>query len=332
MIFHPPILALLLASVLTAAMVVWASVFGLRVLRHWNIASGSQGQLDMERKTYLVSTLLSFVMGLELVSLLLFVFNADRMAVMFVGAMCAVGTLNVNGYGFPALYLKVAVFFAATVWLIVNFVDGRGRDYPLIRFKYGLLIAMAPLFLAAALVQLLYFLNLRGDVITSCCSKVFTPKVDGIAAQMSSLDAGMSLILLGAALAIVVALGAIFLATRRGAVLFSLAGAALFALGLTSVVSAISLYIYERPHHHCPFCILKAEYAYFGYALYIPLFAGTALALAVGVLAPFRAIPSLAGEMPAVMRRFVLFSLAGFLLFAAAALWAILRSGLVLFG
>ena len=38
--------------------------------------------------------------------------DADRMAALFVGAMCAVGTFGVNGYGFPALYMKIAVFFA----------------------------------------------------------------------------------------------------------------------------------------------------------------------------------------------------------------------------
>ncbi|PLX35987.1 MAG: hypothetical protein C0606_18070 [Hyphomicrobiales bacterium] len=332
MIFHPPILALILASVLTTAMVVWASLFGVRVVRSWDITSGSQKQLELERKTYLVSTLITFVMAVELVSLFLFVFNADRMAVMFVGAMCAVGTLNVDPYGFPALYLKIGVFFAAVVWLMVNFADSQGKDYPLIRFKYGLLVGIAPLVVAAAVVQFLYFYNLQGDVITSCCSKVFTPKVDGIAAQMAGMDAAQSLWLLGAGYVVTFALAALFLKTGRGATLFALSGAALFMLGLTAVVSAISLYVYEHPHHHCPFCLLKAEYNYFGYALYIPLFGGTALALASGILSPFRKVASLAAILPGMMRRFVVWSLILFAAFGAVSAWAIFNSGLILFG
>ena len=151
MIFHPPILALVLASALTCVLIVWASVFAVRLLRHWELSSGSEAQLQLERQTYLVSTLLAFVMTVELASLVLFVFNADRMAVMFVGAMCAVGTLNASTYGFPALLAKIAVFFAAGLWLAVNHADGKGRDYPLIRLKYKALLGVAPLVLVAGI-------------------------------------------------------------------------------------------------------------------------------------------------------------------------------------
>ena len=66
------------------------------------------------------------------------------MSVMFVGAMCAVGTLNVNAYGFPALIAQMAVFFLAAVWLAVNHVDTRAPDYPLVRIKYGALLLLLP--------------------------------------------------------------------------------------------------------------------------------------------------------------------------------------------
>jgi hypothetical protein len=40
------------------------------------------------------------VLVAQLAALLLFVFNADRLSVMFVGAMCVQSALNVNGWGF----------------------------------------------------------------------------------------------------------------------------------------------------------------------------------------------------------------------------------------
>ena len=190
MIFQTPILALLLVATLAAVTALWSGGFALRVLRRWDLADMSRAQLRMERTTELVSTLFGVVMIAELAALLLFVFNADRMATLFVGAMCAVGTLNVNGYGFPALYLKIAVFFAATLWLILDRADRMGRDYPLTRVKYAALLTILPLVLADGALELAYFLNLRTDVITSCCSKLFTPNNPNLANQMASVGSG----------------------------------------------------------------------------------------------------------------------------------------------
>jgi len=52
-----------------------------------------------------------------------------------------------------------------------------------------------------------------------------------------------------------------------------------FVAALIGILSFVSLYVYEHPHHHCPFCILKPEYDYQGYLLYIPLFAAAAAGL-----------------------------------------------------
>jgi len=102
MIFDPPVMALLLASAFSTVIVALGAVFGVHVLLHWNLEDGHARQIRMEKRTYLVSTALMLVMVLQLATLVLFVHNADRMAVLFTGAMCAVGTLNVNDYGMPA--------------------------------------------------------------------------------------------------------------------------------------------------------------------------------------------------------------------------------------
>ncbi|MEZ5841613.1 MAG: hypothetical protein R3D02_14710 [Hyphomicrobiales bacterium] len=332
MIFQAPILALLLVSALSGATLLWAAGFGVRVLRQWDLESGSRAQLELERRTHLVSTLLAFVMAVELFALLLFVFNADRMAVMFVGAMCAVGTLNVNAWGFPALYLKIAVFFAASLWLIVDAADSRGRDYPMIRFKYGLVILIAPLVLAAGAAELAYFLGLKADVITSCCSKLFTPQKAGLAAEMSGFDEKAALMLLGGAFAALALAAALWWKSRRFAALYSIASAFLFVAGLTAIVSTVSLYVYEHPNHHCPFCLLKAEYGYYGYLLYVPLFAATAMGIAPGVLSLYEKTESLALAIPGLMRRLVAGSLALYAVFGVVVIATIATSRLVLFG
>ena len=99
------------------------------------------------------------------------------------------------------------------------------------------------------------------------------------------------------------------------------------AVGLLGVVAAISPYVYESPHHHCPFCILKREYAYFGFALYIPLFAGASAGLASGVLS-LRPPASLQSMMPARTAQLRAWSMAGFALFSLLGALAVWQSGL----
>lgn len=340
MIFHPPVLALLLASALSSGLVIWASVFARRLLGSWDLSSGSEAQLRLERQTYLVSTLLAFVMAVELASLVLFVFNADRMAVMFVGAMCAVGTLNASIYGFPALFAKIAVFFAAGLWLAVNHADSKGRDYPLVRIKYRLQLGVAPLVLLAAALQLAYFLDLKADTITSCCGKMFTLEKAGIAGEMVGIGEWTAMILLYSTLAVVLAAGMaangamawMRIAWRNAALITYGAGSViLLGIALTAVVSAVSLYVYEHPHHHCPFCLLKREYGYFGFLLYAPLFAGTSLGFSASFLGAVCRKSSLQTVLPVMLRRFVHLSMASFTVFGALSAWAIISSKLVLF-
>ena len=332
MLFQPAIIALVLASLIATLLVASSMPFAVRVLRRWDLASGSEAQLEMERRTYLVSTLLKVVLVSEAAALVLFVFNADRMASLFTGAMCAVGTLKVDAYGFPALYLKMTVFFLSAGWLTLNHVDNMGWDYPLIRLKYMALLVIAPVLAAAAGVQLAYFLGLRADVITSCCSTLFSG--NGITVTNNALTAmphWLALSLLAGSLTAVGVSGAHFLIRGSGGVAHAVLSAAAFLIGLAAVVSTVSVYVYELPHHHCPFCLLKQEYGHVGYALYLPLFVAAACGMGGGIAARARRHASLAEAAPQAARRLVAWSLAGFAAFAVVALVLILRSNLILF-
>lgn len=332
MLLSPAILALIGVSMVVTALLLLAAVFALRVLRHWDIHSGSERQLRLERSTYLISTLVTFAIAAEVIALLLFVYNAESMHTQFVGAMCATGVLNVNAWGWPALLLKIAVFFAGSVWLLLNRLDNQGYDYPLIRLKYALLLALLPLVATAAVVQLQYFLNLNPNVITSCCGSLFSPDAQGVAAEVSSVAPRDAMLALYGSGALVMISGTIYLWRRRFAALFAASAAIAFPVAIVAIVSCIALYVYEHPHHHCPFCILKSGHDYIGYWLYIPLFTATALALGVGALAPWHNIASLRSAVAADTRRYVAIALAGFMLFYAVATYAIARSNLTMAG
>lgn len=330
MIFQPAIIALLLASIVSVAMLAAAAPFAVQVIRHWDIASGSERQLQLERRTYLFSTLAAFVMATQLLALLLFVFNADKMSEMFVGAMCAVGTLNVNAFGFPALIAQMAVFFLAAAWLTVNHVDTRAPDYPLVRIKYGALLLLLPAVALVLGLQLEYFLNLKADVITSCCGSLFSEDTKGLSGDMAGLPPLPAMIGFYAILGLAVLSAAGHARWGRGGYWVALFGAAAFVAALAGIISFVSLYIYEHPHHHCPFCILKPEYEYRGYLLYLPLFAAAAAALGVGAVQPFRHRPTLSQVIPLVSRRLAWLAAAGYLAFAAVATAMVALSNLKL--
>ena len=108
------------------------------------------------------------------------------------------------------------------------------------------------------------------------------------------------------------------------------ASVAAFFAALAGVVAFVSLYIYEHPNHHCPFCILKPEYDYQGYWLYIPLFIATAAGLGAGAMQPFARSPSLASIVPRVSSRLAGLAVGGYILFTALATWFVLSSNLIL--
>jgi hypothetical protein len=316
-ILQPAVLALLVASALTALLVAGASWFALGVVRRWDGASGSELQLALERRTYLVSTLLAYAFGFQLVSLFLFVHTADALARALVGAMCAAGTLNANPWGYPAFGLKVATCVLAGVWLIVNAADNRAEDYPLVRIKYGFLLALAPLVLAEAAFQAAFLLALRPDVITSCCGSVFSEGGRTIGSGLAALPVGAMRVAFFGVTGATVATGAAFLARRRGAVAFAVLSGLAFLVGAASLVSFVGTYLYELPTHHCPFCMLQRDYRYVGYAIYLALLGGAVLGIGAGVLAPAARLPSLAPVVPRVQQRLVL---------AASVLWALLAA------
>jgi hypothetical protein len=308
MTFHPATLSLHVSSILILFMVLYSAGYGIQILRKWDIESGSELQLGLERRTYLISTLLAYTFGFQLFSLFLFIFTVDHIHILFVGAMCAAGSLYVNSYGYPALVLKIINFLLAGLWLILNYTDNRACDYPLIRKKYLLLLIIAPFIFTEMALQWNYFLRLNPDVITSCCGTLFSTDTGRMASEIASLPSLPMKAAFYLTMASTVASGLYFYLKNRGGYLFASLSAIGLLISILSIISFISLYYYELPTHHCPFCILQKEYGYVGYPLYITLLGGAITGMGVGVLMPFRKIGSLSETLPSLQKRLALIS------------------------
>lgn len=330
MMFSSGILALFSGSILTTSMLCYCAYEGTQILRNWDIRSGSELQLELERRTYLISMMMSYALGFQLLSLFLFVYTADTLSSFFVGAMCAAGSLKVNGFGYPALVLKIADFLLSGMWLIVNFTDNKASDYPLIKIKYGVLLFIAPFLVAETIVQGAYLLGLKPDIITSCCGTIFTTDANTVMSGLIGLPRSLSQTAFYFSAFVTVSMGLVFYFKGKGAYFFSISTLISFLTALVALISFISVYFYELPTHHCPFCILHSEYGYVGYLLYPALFLSAVSGLGVGAVMPFHNINSLTMVIPRIQRRLASVSILSYCAFMLIAGYGIVFSNLSL--
>lgn len=334
MILHPGVLALVLGSGLVLCLMVAASWVGLRVLAGWDFASSSEEQLALERATSLVTSLAGWALGFEVVAGLLLVYTVEDLHGLFVGAMCATGSLNANPIGWTLLAVKLLLVALSAVWLAFNSLDQRAGDFPIIRGKYLGLLLLTPLVAADLYLQLRYFGGLDPEVITSCCGSLFSESGGGVASEIAGLPAVTMMWVLYGSLAVFVATGAGCLLSPARLLRPALAALSVVVLGaaLVSTVSFVSLYVYQLPTHHCPFDMLQAQYRFVGYALYTSLFSGAFFGLLPGLVHPLRRLPSLAGAVAAAEPRWLLVSILSMLVFTGVASWPVLFGELSLVG
>jgi hypothetical protein len=332
MILHPAVIALLAGSLLVTLMIAYAAFWGYQIIDGWDLQSGSEQQITLEKKTYLVSTLMNYAFGFQLLSFFLFVYVADDLHRLFVGAMCAAGTLNVNEYGYPAVVLKVLNCLLAGAWLVLNHTDNQACDYPLIRRKYSLLLVIVPLLLYETGQLWSYFLNLKANVITSCCGSLFSVEEEGVAAGLAALPiAPMQAVFFGV-MAVTLASGVSFLWKGKAGKLFAVAGTLAFPVSVAALISFIAVYFYELPTHHCPFCILQREYHYVGYLIYATLLGGGIASAGTWVLMPFRSVPSLQEALPRIEGRLAGTALTFYAIFITVAIYPMIFSDFTLLG
>ena len=333
MILHPTIIALLTGSILTGFLVLYAAARGFEIIKRWDIASGSEIQLLLERRTYLISLMLSYAFVFQMISLFLFVYTTDNLSRLFAGAMCAAGTLYINSYGYPTLLLKVINFLLAGVWLLINATDNKAYNYPLIKKKYLLLILMAPFVLAETISQIQYFIHMSPDIVTSCCGTLFSSAPEIAKNDMPVRSGGFLQKLFFGGFGLLLLLGIYsYRGSGKGGCMYGIASIAMFVVSIMALISIFSLYIYELPTHHCPFCLLQREYGYVGYPIYLTLFLGNVSGISVGALSQFRNISSLSGIIPAVQRKLVLTSLVCYIIFTGIVLYELSVSNLHLDG
>ncbi|MCI4624707.1 MAG: hypothetical protein L3V56_01975 [Candidatus Magnetoovum sp. WYHC-5] len=329
MILHPGVIALLVGILVVLSIMAYGSVAALRILKYWNIYSSDELQLNLERKTYLISTIMNYVLGFELISLFLFVYTLDDIHRLFIGAMCATGSLNANPVGWYALYVKIIVFFLSFAWIIINHVDQKGEDYPLIRKKYKLLLLITPMITLEGWLTFRYFLGLKPRIISSCCGSLFSDEGNSVAATLSSIPVYTSMVIFYTVVTIFILVGICSYFFRHGffKYVYGVLSLVFFVVSIISIISFVSIYYYELPTHHCPFDLLQGTYNFIGYPLYAVLFGAVSFSLAVFLVEGYKkCYKSISLHIEKLQKTWIILSLCFTIMFIVISIWPVLFS------
>lgn len=330
MILHPGVLGLLIGGGLVVALMIAGSLVGVRVLRGWDPSSASEYQLTLERSSYLVSVLVNVALWIEIGSALLFIHTVDDLNELFVGAMCATGSLNANPVGWWVLATKAAMVLLFPVWIALNRLDQRAGDYPVMRLKNALLLALTPIAAADFVLELLYFRGIKPDVITSCCGSLFSESSDRVTGEIASLSAATTLPLFAVGSAVFLAVLVWARAGREPGprIAAAVMAPAILVLGIVAIISFISVAYYELPTHHCPFDLFQGGNGYVGYPLVTSLVVAVVAALLPGIFLSVARRTSIGGLVMKSERTWLTLSIAAYSVFIGFATWPLVFGNL----
>ena len=265
-------------------LVAFVSTVGL--LKKWNFDLFTTEQFSLENRSYLVMTIIFFVMLLKVLLLPYFVYTIDTLSTLIPGAMCGAGVIKANAYGNPLLSLKIVILFLSALWLSLNSIDLKAKNYPYVKLKSWFYLLIFFLLSSEFVLDILYFTHIETTNPVSCCSVIFG-QTGGANGLPFGLDIPKLLILFYLLFALVV------LTTVSEMAIISIVASILFGvIAYYAVVYFFGTYIYELPTHLCPFCMLQDHYYYVGYLIWGVLLLGVFLMIDASIMQRFFDQPS----------------------------------------
>ena len=265
-------------------LVAFLSTIGL--LRKWNFDLFTTEQFSLENRSYLVMTIIFFVMLLKVLLLPYFVYTIDTLSTLIPGAMCGAGVIKANDYGNPLLSLKIVIIFLSALWLSLNSMDLKAKNYPYVKLKSWFYLLIFFLLSTEFVLDILYFTHIETNNPVSCCSVIFG-QTGGANGLPFGLDIPKLLILFYLLFALVI------LTTVSEMAIMGIVASILFGIiAYYAVVYFFGTYIYELPTHLCPFCMLQDHYYYVGYLLWGILLLGVFLMIDASIMQRFFDQPS----------------------------------------
>ncbi|ACZ11728.1 hypothetical protein [Sulfurospirillum deleyianum] len=234
------------------------------ILRRWDFESSTALQYHLEKKNYLVNTILYFTVAVKIILFLFFILSLNSLAGVVPGAMCSAGVVGANVYGNLVLFLKLMLIFGLGLWFLINTLDLTAPNFPHLKPKYWLFSFLFILLCSEFALEIIYFSNIPLKVPVFCCSVVFqSPKLPFGYTQEFLL-----------ALYYLLLVSILVLNTLKQKIATLLCNFLFLFVGYYAITYFFGLYIYEMPNHKCPYCMLQKEYYYIGYFIWGFLFLG----------------------------------------------------------
>ena len=273
------VISLLILYGASGFLLLWALPAGIQIIHGWNFSSSSEKQLYLERKNYLVSALLQYALFFQIILLLFFLQLVNtHLPGLIKGAMCAAGTLSVNVYGYPALYIKIASVFIYLSFLFVNHLDQSETDFPLTPKKFYLLFVSVLIFVLDVYVTVSYFAGIKPDVIAACCSVNLSSNSAGVISVPLFSEYVQQALALFYVLGVTLVFLLLRLRTRLLYLILFITPVFVFA-DILALKYHFVKFIYGMPAHTCLFDIFWGEYYFAGYLIF-----GTLATYLAGVL------------------------------------------------
>ncbi len=258
------VIAFLLVEVIVVIFMGISLFYVLKILKFWNFDSTNSLQYDLEKKNYLINTILFFTIYSKIVLFVFFVLSLNELALIVPGAMCSAGVIGANAYGNFLLLLKILLIFCFGIWLILNFLDLKEMNFPFLKRKYIFFIFIFFGVVFEFVLEILYFSNIPLNVPVFCCSVTF---------QAPNLPFGYTQKFL--VLLFYIVLGVILILNSLKQEMASFICNLIFLfVSYYAVTYFFGIYVYEAPNHKCPYCLLLKDYYYIGYFIWGSLFLG----------------------------------------------------------
>ncbi len=241
----------------------------LGLLRKWDFNAFTTEQFSWENRSYLVMTIIFFAMLLKILLLPYFVYTIDKLSDLVPGAMCGAGVIKANAYGNPLLVLKIIILFLSGLWLSMNSMDVKAKNYPYMRWKSWFFVVIFLFLTAEYALAFLHFTHIETTKPVSCCSVIFGQIGGG-----NGLPLGLDIPKLLWLFYLLYGLVVMSILAAMPAVSIG-AGILFLVVAYYAVVYFFGTYIYQLPTHQCPFCMLQGHYYYVGYLVWGSLLLGT---------------------------------------------------------
>ena len=173
MILNDYIVTYLVCSFFSLLIGLVAALNGFHVWRRWDITSQAEEQYRLEKRVYLIITVLSLGFILRFLMVPLWFWTLHSMIISIPGAMCLVGVHNINApLSYIASGLKPAMLPLYGYWLFLNYLDRKVITQPFMKQKMTFLTPLGILILLETILDTSFFFSTPPRQI-SCCTSLF---------------------------------------------------------------------------------------------------------------------------------------------------------------